>query len=529
MEPTMVGFTCLFDQTIASANVAKLLKQARPDLPILLGGYAVQYENGLEVLRAFPWIDAIARGEGEPVIAPIARATAAGEDLSALPGVLTRERPFLTPLVPRADLRLSQPPDYDDWFADLAALEDEEQVALRTEALPIESSRGCWWGQRSHCTFCGIDEDTLKYRAKPPEQILAEIRHLRARYGTDHPLRFADYILPHHYHDTLLPALARLDPLPHLEAEMKANQTRERLQAFARAGFIALQPGIESFSTPVLKRMAKGVRAIQNVQLLKWGHLDRVVINYNLLFGFPGDQAAEYRWLVEHMPRLYHLIPPVSRAEVALTRFAPLFEDPERFGLPGRAPAHSYYRLLFSDAFLQETGFTLDNYAYYFDRNYTFSLELAELYAQLVIQVAHWKARHLSHHVTLAYVRRGEDYVFLDTRFDAREAFELKGPAARLYALCDDQAIAVEEAIVRAGAEGLSRAEVEQAIDTLDRYRVIWHSDGMMIGLGIPMEVATLRFRECWHLTWPSLAPLVRGQAPPAPLDLERSGEHVLA
>ena len=75
MQPTMVGFSCLFDQTLAAAALAKLLKEIRPDLPTALGGYAVQHENGTEVLKAFPQIDCIARGDGEPVIAKLAQAS----------------------------------------------------------------------------------------------------------------------------------------------------------------------------------------------------------------------------------------------------------------------------------------------------------------------------------------------------------------------------------------------------------------------------------------------------------------------
>lgn len=525
MEPTLVGFTCLFDQTLASAALARLLKDARPDLPIVLGGYAVQHDNGTEVLKAFPQVDAIARGDGEPIIARLARASVGDGAFDDIRGVTTRANMHRPQAPLRADLRKALRPDYDDWFADVADLGEREKVRVFTECLPLESSRGCWWGQRSHCTFCGIDEETLKYRAKAPEQVLAEIGSLRERYGVRYALRFSDYIFPHHYHETLIPELARLQPRAQLECEIKANQTRERLQAFARAGFVAVQPGIESFSTPVLRRMDKGVRAIQNVQLLKWGYLDGVVINYNLIFGFPGDQPEEYRFLAENMPRLYHLTPPVSRGEVALTRFAPLYETPERFGLPGKATSHAYYRVLFSRSFLERTGFQLDNYCYYFDRNFDFTPQMAELYTRLVIQVAHWKQRQAADGVMLAYKKGGGRYAFIDTRFARRETFELHGAAAALYEVCDDRAIGTEEAIGRAMAlAGATRDEALEALDELDRRRVVWQSDRMLLGLGIPSEIAALRHRQRWRLSWPALTAVLRNAegadqpAPAAPL-----------
>jgi ribosomal peptide maturation radical SAM protein 1 len=510
MEPTLVGLTCLFDQTIASAALARLLKDMRPDLPIVLGGYAVQHENGLEVLKAFPQIDAIARGDGEPVIARLAKASVGEGSFDTIPGVVTRANRHAPRSARRADLRKSLPPDYDDWFADVADLAEREKLRVFTEALPLESSRGCWWGQQSHCTFCGIDEETLKYRAKAPEQVLAEIGSLRERYGVGYPLRFSDYIFPHHYHETLLPELAKLEPPAQIECEIKANQTRARLRAFAFAGFAAVQPGIESFSTAVLKRMDKGVRAIQNVQLLKWGFLDGVVINYNLIFGFPGDTPDEYRELAANMPRLYHLTPPVSRSEVALTRFAPLYETPERFGLT-KARAHAYYDVLFSRDFLERTGFQMDNYCYYFDRNFDFTPELAELYTRLVIQVSYWKKRQVEGGVMLAYKKANGRYAFVDTRFAQRETFVIEGVAAALYAVCDSQAIGTEEAIARTiEITGSTREAALEALDELDRRRVVWQSDRMVLGLGVPSEIAVQRHRQGWRLAWPALAPLLR-------------------
>ena len=122
-------------------------------------------------------------------------------------------------------------PDFDDWFEDVRRLDDEHKVSVRARSLPIESSRGCWWGQKHHCTFCGIDEETLKYRAKSAVQVVDEIRELRGRYGADIQFRFADYIFPHGFYRDLLPMLAEFDPPLCLEAEIKANFEVEKVCA----------------------------------------------------------------------------------------------------------------------------------------------------------------------------------------------------------------------------------------------------------------------------------------------------------
>ena len=95
--------------------------------------------------------------------------------------------------------------------------------------------------------------------------------------------------MPKEFYTELLPELARQPRRFRLHSEIKANHPPSRVSALARAGFGDLQPGIESFSTAVLKRMQKGVTAIQNVSLLKAGYLNEVIVNYNVLFGLPGD------------------------------------------------------------------------------------------------------------------------------------------------------------------------------------------------------------------------------------------------
>ena len=401
-------------------------------------------------------------------------------------------------------------PDYHDWFRDLKALEVSEKIELRTELLPLESSRGCWWGEHHHCTFCGIDEESMKYRSKGAEQVLSEIKHLRDNYGVSFPYRFTDNIFPHRFHQTLLPELARLNPKPALECEIKANQTSERIGAFARAGFVAMQPGIESFSSPVLNRMNKGVRSIQNVQLLKWGYLNKIIIAYNLLYGFPDDQPEDYRWLVENLPRLYHFMLPASCTEVAMTRFAPLSQSGGAGTNVDDTKSHWFYRVLFSREFIAKTGFNINNYCYYFERTYDFSYELKILYSQIGMQFRHWQQQPLTRHVALSYSRSAGRIHFMDTRFGTAKAFTIDGLAAEIYALCDDQAIGVETILRKFAANaGASPTETEMALAELDANRVVWRSDDMIFGLGVPHEVTRARWAERWQNSWPGLAEIL--------------------
>src|SRR5262249_12521667 len=58
------------------------------------------------------------------------------------------------PIVRLDDMDESPIPNYDDYFAYLA---DTQALGRWVEpVVPYQTARGCWWGEKTHCTFCGI-------------------------------------------------------------------------------------------------------------------------------------------------------------------------------------------------------------------------------------------------------------------------------------------------------------------------------------------------------------------------------------
>lgn len=494
-RPKVVGFTCLFDQIMASLSVARRLREREPAIRVIFGGYALHGPAGATVARAFPWIDAIVIGDGETAIVPLVR-----QLIERL--FVSQERPIVWN-ASSADMETVPVPIYDDWFGQLESLASREQIQITTKVLPVESSRGCWWGERIHCVFCGIDDESMSYRHKSSDATLKMLRILRDRYG-EHTFRFSDYIMPKSYYRELLPALAVEQPSFSLHSEVKSYHPPERIQLFATAGYREIQPGIESFSTDVLKRMDKGAKGIQNVSLLKAAYCCSVVVDYNLLYGLPGDEAFEYERLLEQIPTIYHLNPPVSRTEVIVTRFAPLQVDPARFGLdPPRH--HKCYDVLFSEEFLTSSSFSLNDYAYYFERNFEYNSKLRILYAELVLQVEHWKEQHRERFVRLSYepIDSGR-LAFIDTRFSMEDKFVATELASRVYRVVDRQPTARTRAFHELETQ-MSIAEFDLALDELRSRRLVWSDGELLLGLAIQGEIADRHEASGWARRWPAL------------------------
>ena len=109
--------------------------------------------------------------------------------------------------------------------------------------------------------------------------------------------------------------------------------------------------------------MDKGVRADQNVALLRYARSLRIRLSWNLLAGFPGDRVDDYEQMAELLPHLVHLEPPDGMGFVRFDRFSPYFDYPERFGISNLRPKAAYF-----DIFPSWTRF--DQLAYYFDGDY---------------------------------------------------------------------------------------------------------------------------------------------------------------
>lgn len=149
-SPSMVGFTCMFDQTFASLALAALIKKRHPNTLVVLGGYALEPPGGPQTIRCFPFIDAVVLGEGEDAIVPLAEASLDRSRLAEIPGVIFWDANGSLQSIPRGrpvDLDASPVPNYDDFIDDVERLSADHQVDIPFESATVESSRGCWWGQ----------------------------------------------------------------------------------------------------------------------------------------------------------------------------------------------------------------------------------------------------------------------------------------------------------------------------------------------------------------------------------------------
>ena len=358
----VVGFTSTFQQNAASFALARRLKQSQPGIVTVFGGANFDGEMGHELVRSVDCVDFAVIGEGDETFPRLLGALAAGADLDAVPD-LARRLDGQVKVTPHrsASVRLDDlpVPDYAEYFQHAEDLGILPRVGHRGVWLPIETARGCWWGAKHHCTFCGLNGTAMSFRSKSPERVLDELTNQAKRYRS---FRFeaVDNIMDPEYLTKLFPVLVEKETGFEIFYEVKASLRREQLKLLAQAGVTQLQPGIESLSSNVLRLMRKGVRAIQNVNLLRWAHYYDLDVEWNLLWGFPGETEEDYAEQAAVIPHLLHLRPPSSANRIWLERFSPLFTECDTFQLRYRAPERSYQ-------YIYPGHVDLDRIAYFFD------------------------------------------------------------------------------------------------------------------------------------------------------------------
>lgn len=161
-------------------QVMEQLKLHRPECICVMGGL-VSTLFARPLVEAFPWIDVVIKGEGEPVLGDLVEAAMGDRDFSAVPAAVGRKNGeiFENQRVWVGKREGFLYPDYDLVDLEAYARESIRHPYLFPGFSPVESGRGCG----NCCNFCTpakMWQGRLRYRPVP--EIYEEMLFL-ADYG----------------------------------------------------------------------------------------------------------------------------------------------------------------------------------------------------------------------------------------------------------------------------------------------------------------------------------------------------------
>ncbi|MBU1055143.1 MAG: RiPP maturation radical SAM C-methyltransferase [Proteobacteria bacterium] len=345
-NPRMVGCSSTFQQHLPSLALLKRVREKCPEIVTLMGGANCETTMGVATHKNFEFVDYVVSGEADELIVPLVKAIlgngahvpideisygvfAPFHRIKGYPKVKQESNGCSDPF-PRATLSSLKnilPPDYDAYFATLAGFPELKRTLV--SCLPVETSRGCFWGK---CRFCGLNGRNNGQRAKPVEQVVNEIAKLHDRYNIDR-IEAVDNALHSSHVPDLFKQFIHQGSRYRIFYEVRTTLKREDIKIMSESGVIWTQPGIESLHSKILHLMKKGTFAWQNIQYLKWARQYGIRSVWKIMFDFPDEKDEWYDEMAKIIPLLFHLEPPDSVNQVRYDRYSDYYWHADRYKL----------------------------------------------------------------------------------------------------------------------------------------------------------------------------------------------------
>jgi len=277
--PDVMGFSVLCFNARTVYETIRVLKAARPDVYVVVGGPEVG-PRASDVLGEHSGIDAVVTGEGERTLPDLLYSLVRGGDPCSVPGVTAREgeRVASGPARPLID-------DLDSLVSPFAA----GAPHATDGSAYLETYRGC----PHACAYCFEGKGSTRIRSFGWDRIAADIEALASTPG----MRSFSFIDPvfnltpdrlKRLSDLMAPWAARGIRLHTIEVDIERIGDEEAA-LLARAGVVSVETGPQTTGTAALaecrrsfdaRRFSAGVAACKRAG---------ISVECDLIVGLPGD------------------------------------------------------------------------------------------------------------------------------------------------------------------------------------------------------------------------------------------------
>jgi len=410
--PDVFVFCPMYRELTPSLTFAKFLKSKHPEARIIFAGEVLEGELKESIKNNFNFIESVIDIDPEKNIL-----SCLNNSTKTLINSSSKELDFL------------KTSNFDEYFERL------DLHPLKTEIwnqnwIPFETSRGCWWAEKSKCTFCALTKSNSLFRKQSVEEIIEKLIHFSNKYGVL-KFQFFDWIISYSYFEDLFPQIAKLDFDFTIYLQSKVNLDYDQLKILKKIGTV-VQFGVESLNTDTLKKIKKGATAFQNILALKRAAELNLRAEWNLLYDLPCQNEAEYSMLLDLLPSLFHLWPP-SFNRFRLQKLSPYYEDDSTFGLKNNPPLE-WYNYVYS--FLDTKDIKSISEELHYAKEIT--AKETKYLEDLRVMIGDWNKNTKSVYRKLQYLKGPNFIRIIDLRFaDGRKEYMLEGIESVIYMECN--------------------------------------------------------------------------------------------
>jgi hypothetical protein len=328
-KPDVVGISIVLQQQIFSTmTFCALIKQHFPNIHVTIGGNTVtRLRDVLPQSPLFQFFDSAVVYEGETAFLQLVEAVGAKRDLGSVPNTIYKDASGVhqSALSYAEDMAELPPPDFDGLPL--------EKYFVPTRILPYLATRGCYWGR---CEFCDHGEGyTAGYRSKKIQDVLADIRYLKDKYGCRH-FHFTDESYPPALFRKLARGLVeeKMDIFWTTHMRFEKSLLEDAVWEDAKqSGCRYLHFGYESGVERVLQLMDKATTTEIMTKHLKYTAEAGIWNHCMGFFGFPGETREEAWQSVQFLEQNKNYVHSLGFGTFDLGRHNPVAKHPERWGV----------------------------------------------------------------------------------------------------------------------------------------------------------------------------------------------------
>jgi anaerobic magnesium-protoporphyrin IX monomethyl ester cyclase len=290
-DALLLGVSVLTGPMISGAiSVAKRAKHARPELPVIFGGWHPSLLPEQTLQERF--VDFIVRGQGELTLLELAERFASGRPANDVESVTAKPFGMLQHSPERKVAHLDDLPTPAFDLIDFDAYER----AGGMRKLAYATSVGCPYA----CNYC---TDMVFYKRRfnglSADRVIREVTDLVERHRIEE-VALLDSNFPVDIRRALTIARGFLDSRPTFRWTFQAStdflcrMSEDEVQLLGESGVSHMGFGTESTSAPVLKLMNKRHQRVDEMyETARKAQLGNIHVTFNLIFGYPGETEVD--------------------------------------------------------------------------------------------------------------------------------------------------------------------------------------------------------------------------------------------
>ena len=423
----LIGFTTDLNQLFSSLFFAKQLKRDYPDIKVVLGGHCASSDLGISLLRNFDFIDYCIDGEGEIPFTSLLDylSSSGGMAQKDVPGLIYRDSDsvVINPRKQLTSLDELPDPDYKHYFDVIDNHPYFDNTCIET-FVPIEGGRGC----THKCAFCSDRIQMNGYRSKSPKVIAKQLSRMSRRYRSL-SFKFTDLRTHPKKDNELFNLILKQKKDYNLYYDIRADVDKSLIASMRAAGVKNVLIGIEALSTSLLRKMKKGVRAIDNLQVMKYCEELGIQHISNLILSFPTESQMDVDETTDNMDYGLSFQPPSMLVNYTLLAGSTIDVMRRQYNIT-HVKNSSFRRKLVPPRIEKSLQFA----------EKTYRRKRRNSYRALRNRFNQWRERYYSAHKEgtslLSYIDGGSFIKIMDFR-NGRTNTTLENDLMKLYLFCD--------------------------------------------------------------------------------------------